>query len=247
MKHPFKDMPIYSAREFTWEESKAMPVEENGEDLVPASLVPEKILVRPLYYINGIEGAIPECYVRRTVLSRLLKAAELLPQGFRLVLFDAWRPKALQTSLFQKFRSELRERMPLLDDQEITALASQFVALPSAQSVSPSPHITGGAVDLTIVDDSGICLEMGTEFDTTTEKSATVYYEKKAEAKEKMSAEDQEAMYNRRLLFGVMTKAGFTNYPDEWWHYDYGNQNWALLKGEKEAFYGVSEPFFRWK
>ncbi len=137
--------------------------------------------------------------------------------------------------------------MPLLDDQEITALASQFVALPSAQSISPSPHITGGAVDLTIVDDSGICLEMGTEFDTTTEKSGTVYYEKKAEAKEKMSAEDMEAMYNRRLLFGVMTKAGFTNYPDEWWHYDYGNQNWALLKGEKEAFYGVSEPFFRWQ
>ena len=28
-----------------------------------------------------------------------------------------------------------------------------------------------------------------------------------------------------------MEDAGFTNYEEEWWHFDYGNQNWALEKG----------------
>lgn len=243
----YKDTPISQSRSFSWEDSRAVPVKECGEKLVPSSLVPEKILVRPLYYIHGIAGALPECYIRRSVFFRLLKAAGLLPAGYRFVLLDAWRSKAVQTSLFQKFRSELREKMPLLDDGEISTLASQFVAPPSLHAGCPSPHITGGAVDLTIADESGLCLFMGTEFDETTEKSVTSYFERKLESKEKMAADEMEAMNNRRLLYGVMIKAGFTNYPGEWWHYDYGNQNWALLNGEKAALYGVAEPSFRWK
>ena len=102
-------------------------------------------------------------------------------------------------------------------------------------------------MDLTIVDGTGICLPMGTEFDETSEKSSTVWYEKKFEAKETFSEAETEAMQNRRLLSYVMHKVGFSNYPDEWWHYDYGNQNWALLRGKKHAIYGVAEPVFRWR
>ncbi len=34
-----------------------------------------------------------------------------------------------------------------------------------------------------------------------------------------------------------MIEKGFTNYPMEWWHYDYGNQFWAKIKGVN-AIYG---------
>ena len=242
----YKDMPILEPRPFSWKASRLVPIEECGEPLVPASLVPEKILSRPQYFLHRIEGAVPECYVRKTVLARLLEAASLLPSGYRFVLLDAWRPRQVQTTLFQKFRFELREKMPLLDDQEITTLATQFVSPPSLNPTSPSPHVTGGAVDLTLVDETGCCLPMGTAFDETKDRSLTNYFERKLASKERLEGEEMEFLRNRRVLYGVMTRAGFTNYPEEWWHYEYGNQNWALLKGEGAAIYGVAEPAFRW-
>lgn len=247
MNHPYQDIPISLPDFFSWESSRAVPVEECGEPIVSASYVPEKILVSPQYFIHGINGAVADCFVRRSVLLRLIEAADMLPEGLRLLLLDGWRHRMVQTSLFQKFRSELRAKMPLLSDREITDLASQFVAPPSVAATHPSPHTTGGAVDVTIVDGTGLCLPMGTEFDETTERSATDYYEKKVIAREKLSEEEEEVLVNRRLLYAVMTRAGFTNYPDEWWHYDYGNQNWALLRGERAALYSASEPKFRWR
>lgn len=247
MNHPYQDIPICLPGEFSWEASRKVPVEECGEPLVSAGYVPEKLLASPQYYIHGIKGAIPECFVRRSVLERLLEAAAMLPKGLRLVLLDCWRPRMIQTSLHQKFRAELREKMPLLNDHEVSTLAAQFVAPPSVSATHPSPHVTGGAVDLTIVNESGLCLPMGTEFDETTEASATDYYEKRIEAKEALSIDEEEALINRRLLYTVMMRAGFSNYPDEWWHYDYGNQNWALLKGKRAALYSATEPKFRWR
>ena len=247
MNHPYQDIPISLPDFFSWDSSRAVPVEECGEPIVSASYIPEKILTSPQYFIHGISGAVADCFVRRSVLLRLIDAANMLPKGLRFVLVDGWRPRMVQTSLFQKFRSELRGKMPLLSDREITDLASQFVAPPSVATAHPSPHVTGGAVDLAIVDENGLLLPMGTEFDETTEKSATDYYEKKLAARERLTEEEEEIMINRRLIFAVMTRAGFTNYPDEWWHYDYGNQNWALLRGERAAIYGVSEPKFRWR
>ena len=242
----YKDIPILEPRPFSWEASRLLPIEECGEPLVPASLIPEKILSRPQYFLHRIEGAVAECFVRKTVLARLVEASSLLPSGYRFVLLDAWRPRQVQTALFQKFRFELREKMPLLDDQEITTLATQFVSPPSLNPSSPSPHVTGGAVDLTLADATGLCLPMGTAFDETTERSLTDYFERKLSSKEKMEGEEMEFLRNRRVLHGVMSRAGFTNYPEEWWHYEYGNQNWALLKGERKAIYGVAEPVFRW-
>lgn len=29
---------------------------------------------------------------------------------------------------------------------------------------------------------------------------------------------------NRKILYDAMIIAGFTNYPEEWWHFDFGNQ-----------------------
>ena len=36
-----------------------------------------------------------------------------------------------------------------------------------------------------------------------------------------------------------MTSVGFTNLPSEWWHYDYGNANWAYYKKESPIYSGV--------
>ena len=239
--------PVTQERLFNWEKALALPIVECREELVPASLVPDKLLVHPIYFLNGIEGALPECYVRRGVLTLLLEAAGRLPPGFRLVLLDGWRPAPLQTALFNKYREELREAMPFKNDEELGSLAARFIASPSSNPERPSPHLTGGAVDLTIADDKGFCLYMGSDFDETTDRSGTAYYEKRASSGGAMAGKTLEALDNRRMLFAVMTGAGFTNFPDECWHFDYGNQNWALLSGKSCAIYGVTEPPFRWR
>jgi D-alanyl-D-alanine dipeptidase len=38
-----------------------------------------------------------------------------------------------------------------------------------------------------------------------------------------------------------MHELGFTNYPEEWWHFDYGNQFYAKIK-DKAAICGVAWP-----
>ena len=40
-----------------------------------------------------------------------------------------------------------------------------------------------------------------------------------------------------------MLEEGFENDPDEWWHFDFGNQKWAVQSGRNEALYGeVVDP-----
>ena len=65
-------------------------------------------------------------------------------------------------------------------------------------------------------------------------------------ASRQVRSAELRALGNRRLLYHVMVSAGFTNYPDEWWHFDYGNQNWALMSGRKAAVYGRGVPALRW-
>ena len=47
----------------------------------------------------------------------------------------------------------------------------------------------------------------------------------------------EQARDNRRLLYNLMTSVGFVNYRCEWWHYAYGERQWAVLTG-KSPFYG---------
>lgn len=44
---------------------------------------------------------------------------------------------------------------------------------------------------------------------------------------------------NRRLLYKIMTEAGFTNLPSEWWHYDYGDRFWAYYNNCSAIYEGV--------
>ncbi|MDK2871774.1 MAG: zinc D-Ala-D-Ala dipeptidase [bacterium] len=243
-----KSIPIPVAKgEWDWTQVKNKKIRENGEKLVPLSLFPERILVRPQYFIQGIDGALPECYAREEVYRKLIEASKLLPQGYKFVIFDAWRPIKVQYSLFDTLKKKFKKQNPNLPEEELNQMTLRFVALPSTDPQKPSPHNTGGAVDLTIADETGNLLYMGTDYDDPTEKSKTSYFEELLLEGARLSEKEVEAMQNRRLLYHVMTSVGFTNYIDEWWHFDYGNQNWAWIKNEEYALYGPISPNFPWR
>lgn len=228
---------------FTWAGSRSVPIEECKEPLVPISCCPERILVRPQYHYQGLSHALPEIYLREGAFERLLEASKALPEGHRFVVLDGWRPLPLQQALFDRYRDELARAHPDLDEEELTGLTRRFVAEPRSDPSFPSPHSTGGSVDLTVADDGGRILPMGSEFDETSDRSETLHFEGRIEG---LPEAELRALENRRLLYHAMVSAGFTNYPDEWWHFDYGNQNWALMSGHKAAIYGRTAPALRW-
>lgn len=243
----FKDTPVPIPRKaWSWAESRKQIIKECNEKLVTLNLVPDKIVVSSQYFLQGLEGGLPECFARETVHKKLIEASKLLPAGYRLVILDSWRPLKVQQSLFDRLKGEISINNPELSEEEVMNRTLTYVALPSKDPLKPSPHNTGGAVDLTIADEDGIMLNMGTDFDDSTSKAGTTYFEELIAKGEDLSPEKTEALKNRRLLYHIMTSVGFTNYIDEWWHFDYGNQNWAWISGSDHAIYGKSAPVFNW-
>ena len=128
-----------------------------------------------------------ECWLHREAAEKLGLAIELAkPLGCRLRIFDALRPVEAQWTLWNA-----------CPDPE-------FLADPRRGS----PHSRGVAVDLTLLDESGNELNMGTAFDAFTPKSH--------HARTDIPVAAQR---NRHLLMGLMTSAGWDFYRNEWWHY----------------------------
>ncbi len=214
-------------------DAASVPIIPKEEPLICISDTFRDLMVfQPMYYEQGIAGAIAEVYVRKTVADMLLTAAQLLPEGYRLKILDAWRPAAVQKGLFDAYYNRLRHdpENQGKSEAELQKMATQFVSYPSADPASPFVHATGGAVDLTIVDNLGKELNMGTAFDDFTEAAFTAHFE---------SAGDSEVRDNRRLLYHTMGAAGFTNFPAEWWHYDFGDRFWAAATHQDSIYGGI--------
>jgi len=81
-----------------------------------------------------------------------------------------------------------------------------YVANPSKGSI----HNRGGAVDITLVDQSGNELDMGTGFDHFGPEAA-IGYEKLPE----------KVKSNRKLLQDIMGRHGFSVLRSEWWHFNF--------------------------
>ena len=97
------------------------------------------------------------------------------------------------------------------------------------QVASDSGHTTGGAVDVTLFY-YGKEVDCGSRYLTFTPQTPTWSKDLK-----------RRQQRNRFILYNVMTKAGFVNYPLEWWHFCYGDKMYAAYKFEKQAFYGKAE------
>lgn len=194
------------------------------------------------YFMQGQNGAIDRYYVRQQVAELLIQAAELLPEGLRLKIYDAWRPKEVQLALYNEYEKQLLKRNENkgITKEQLRTLTTQFVSYPSDDPHKPFVHSTGGAIDLTIVDEEGMELDMGTSFDDFTEKANTAYYESVIES---IDQEDQiqrtRIRDHRRMLYYIMTKVGFTNLPTEWWHYDYGDTFWSHYKQKTAIYQGI--------
>lgn len=229
--------PIVERPEPNWPVLSRIPIQGSDEPLMPLSLAPAPIKVFPVYAKQGLPGAVNECYVREGVYRRLLRVARSLPEGMGLIILDGWRPWRVQQYLFDTLQEAIRAHHPELDQEELLTRTREFVSVPSRELDAPSPHLTGGAVDVTLSDADGLPLDMGTLFDEAVPASHTAYFETLKD----LTETQRQVRDNRRLLYSVMREAGFTNLPSEWWHYDSGDQLWAHYGQHERAIYGPAE------
>lgn len=130
----------------------------------------------------------PECYVRVATAKALLNAAkDFAAVGLKIKFFDCYRPNSVQWKMWEIVPNP------------------QYVANPAKGSI----HNKGGAVDITLVDEKGDELPMGTDFD---------YFGPPAHHDYKNLPE--EVLANRKLLKTTMEKHGFWSIRTEWWHYN---------------------------
>ena len=200
------------------------------EPLISLAGVSERIQVYSYYFKHQMPGAYNGCYLRESVVTKLIEVANQLPTGSYLVILDGWRSFETQNALYEMTKQHYRTLFN--DELDLLNFVSDFVALPSKEP--PSPHYTGGAVDLTIANKEG-WLNMGTDFDDFTDKASALYFEQK----ENPTIEELESRDNRRLLRKSMESVGFTIHPNEWWHFDYGNLRWAKATNKSPIYEGI--------
>jgi D-alanyl-D-alanine dipeptidase len=121
--------------------------------------------------------------------------------GCTALVLDALRPQRVQQQLWD-------------------ALAGTGLQMYLANPERGSIHSYGMALDITILDEAGRELDMGTGFDDMTELSHPAL-EDGFLAAGRLTAQQAG---NRRLLREAMNQAGFVGIRTEWWHFDCGDR-----------------------
>jgi D-alanyl-D-alanine dipeptidase len=182
------------------------PPKYNVEDVVDIRDINDRILVKLAYsttenFLNeDVYGDLETCYFRKAAAEKLDKAQTLLEEkrkGYRLVVYDGLRPRNVQYKMWRLVKGTPQQ---------------EYVVDPGKGSF----HNFGAAVDLSIVDDKGTTLDMGTPFDYFGDL-AQPRHEERFLKEGKLTKKQIE---NRRLLREVMQKAGFQGIADEWWHFN---------------------------
>ena len=176
-------------------------------DYVPAII--QEIRYYSTYNFIGdrIDGYEEPCAILTMEAARALKSVsnEMNVMGYRLKVFDAYRPAAAVKHFVLWGLEDTDIRMkpffyPDLDKEEL--FMRGYIA-------SRSSHSRGSTVDLTLFDmRTGKELDMGSPFDYFSEVSHPDY-----------TGITKEQYENRMLLRTAMLRNGFEPYDCEWWHF----------------------------
>lgn len=121
--------------------------------------------------------------------------------GCKALVLDALRPQRVQEELW-------------------AALDGTGLQMYLAEPARGSIHSFGMALDITLLDERGVELDMGTGFDDLTERSQPGM-EQQLLARGELT---ETQIDNRQLLRDAMAQAGFVGIGSEWWHYDCGDR-----------------------
>ena len=181
-------------------------------DYVPSII--QEIRYYSTYNFIGdrIEGYEEPCAIVTKEAARALQSVsgELASQGYRIKVFDAYRPATAVKRFVQWSVDDLDLRMkpffyPDLDKAEL--FKRGYIA-------SRSSHSRGSTADITLLDmTTGKEVDMGGPFDLFSERSHPDY-----------RGVTPEQYENRQYLREAMLRNGFEPIFCEWWHFTLANE-----------------------
>ena len=163
-----------------------IPIRDCAEPLLPLPAELHRIEPHPYAAVGAPYG--PDACpfrLRQGVIERLLAAQyqlQIEQPGWRLAVFDAWRPLAVQRFMVAfAIEQECAARgIDPASSGEARAAVEQavgrFWAPPSSNPATPPPHSTGAAVDLTLADQAGEPLDLGSPIDAIGSVSEPDYF-----------------------------------------------------------------------
>jgi D-alanyl-D-alanine dipeptidase len=142
---------------------KEIPIRENNEPLVATGPFSgnefDRLFTSSIYFgeredspyrRDQLEGALVTMFTRQGAAEQMLRAEQMLPPGMHLIGLDFMRTLEVQGSLYGKYFGDLKMQHPSESEEELSAETQKMVSLPSNDPEKPSPHNTGGSLDLAI-------------------------------------------------------------------------------------------------
>ena len=201
-----------------------IPVQECGEPLVNLLEVAPRVLCTP---INA--DILPYCaegiLVRESVAKKLHLASVKLAQrasSLQVQVVYGYRHPSIQERYHEDMIANVKRRDPFLPEDEMIERVHALIAVPSVAG-----HPTGGAVDVTIVRD-GKPFDMGTPIWDLQSVSLIPTFSPEI---------SNSQLENRLLLREVLTEQDFAPFDGEWWHFSYGDREWAAYYKKPCAIY----------
>lgn len=237
---------------------RKLPIEESYEQLVEIN--PD--FTFPYYSKEMRLTSDSRVFLRKNVALNFFKAREIVGRyGYELVIYDGWRSLEVQENLFwfylkdftaKKFgrendfleartSDEIKKNFHLLPkDLQVTLKEAnrKYASWPSSDLRCPSPHYSGGAIDVWLFR-NGEPVSLGVPFDWMEEDAGAFFHLKFF--RKKIQPYDRVISRRRSILLWSMIRAGFTCYPPEFWHFNFGNQMDSLVN-HHVAKYGPIFP-----
>ncbi len=195
-----------------------LKLSDDASDFVLVTDVVPDVILEIRYYstynfvgdrIDGYEQ--PLAFLTREAAAALKEVSDdLVAKGYRLKIFDAYRPHkaVLHFMKWAKDVNDARMKQYFYPDLE------KDVLFPLGYISDHSGHSRGSTVDLTLFDMATEKeVDMGGTFDYFGELSHPDY---------KYITEEQYA--NRMILREAMLAHGFKPLPEEWWHFTLANE-----------------------
>jgi D-alanyl-D-alanine dipeptidase len=202
----------------------SIAIHENYSSLVPLKKPASKLIFEPAILVDYTYP------IRQEVAGKISRINRVLnKQGKILMIRSAWHSEAEQVSIRQDRLCTLKTEFPNQSTDELEELAARFYS-PKEESMDK----TGGAIEALICDGkTNQVLDFGNNIGSKIALSDYCYpYHPDISSIGKT---------NRKLLIDVFDYEGFTLDHRKYWHFDYGNVNWAIQMEKKTAKYGVSK------
>ncbi|MEA3355564.1 MAG: M15 family metallopeptidase [Patescibacteria group bacterium] len=199
---------------------------DNNESLV--TLEPKFGALEARY--SKLQDMIPltgeKILVRETVKQKLVKVSQninKINKRWKLLVMYGYRAPKIQKRYFVKNLTDMLEKQKEVPSPvNLYEMTHRQVAVPKV-----SGHPTGGAVDVSLINTNGNLVNCGSK----------IYDLKNIKRYTFMTLKNKSAKKARFILRDVMMQENFAPFDGEWWHFSYGDKEWAAYYKKQTAFY----------